>query len=322
MGNASYAIGPALVIGIAGLSGPAWEHWPIYVAALATQFTLDNVTVGVREWLALGIPVRAQLGERVWVHLVDALLAPIGLMAAFAEDAWPYSSLLCLPLVGLFSIFARERTERFRYVVELNQTYRGTALLLGDVVEADDAYTGSHSRGVVSLSHQVAEEMALDDRRCRNVEFAALLHDVGKITIPKEIVNKAGPLDDAEWELMKTHTVEGERMLARVGGELEDVGRIVRSCHERWDGKGYPDRLAGTDIPIEARIVSACDAFNAMTTTRSYRKAMTIECALREVRSCAGTQFDPDVARTLANVVERELPEERMAPIQRSPVAA
>jgi HD-GYP domain-containing protein (c-di-GMP phosphodiesterase class II) len=101
---------------------------------------------------------------------------------------------------------------------------------------------------------------------------------------------------------MYRHTIEGEEMLNRVGGVLSEVGRIVRSSHEHYDGSGYPDGLAGEEIPIEARIVTCCDAFSAMTTTRSYRNAMSLEAALAEVRDCAGTQFDPQVAEALAVV--------------------
>ena len=304
LGDAWHAIGPALVLSLAATGEPAWSDWPIYAAALASQFALDFATMTAREWLALGIAPAAQLRERAWLYLVDAMLAPLGLLAAFAGS---YSFLLCLPLVALLGIFAHERTERLRHTAELSNTYRGTAHLLGDVVEADDAYTGTHSRSVVSLSLKVARVMGINGAALRNVEFAALLHDVGKISIPKEVVNKPGPLDDGEWELMRTHTVEGERMLERVGGVLGEVGQIVRSCHERWDGKGYPDGLAGDEIPLEARIVCACDAFNAMTTTRSYRKGMSIAYALDEVRACAGSHFDPAVAAALVGVVEEDL---------------
>ena len=121
--------------------------------------------------------------------------------------------------------------------------------------------------------------------------------------MPKEIINKAGPLDDDEWKIMHRHTIEGEEMLNRVGGVLAEVGAIVRSSHEHYDGSGYPDGLAGDEIPIEARIVTCCDAFSAMTTTRSYRKAMPPAGALEELRACAGTQFDPDVAAALVELV-------------------
>ena len=199
-------------------------------------------------------------------------------------------------------MLSRERETRIDQALELSHAYQGTAMLLGDVVEADDAYTGSHSRGVVELSLAVADRLGLDSRRRRNIEFAALLHDVGKIAVPKEIINKPGPLDDEEWKIMHRHTIEGEAMLNRVGGVLAEVGRIVRSSHEHFDGSGYPDGLAGEEIPIEARIVTCCDAFSAMTTTRSYRKAMSEE-ALAELRGCAGTQFDPRVVDALVAVI-------------------
>ena len=148
------------------------------------------------------------------------------------------------PIFGVLAVFAGERRTRLRQLTELNGTYRGTALVLADVVDADDAYTGMHTRDVVALSLAVADLLELDDHRRRNVEFGALLHDVGKVAIPNEILNKPGPLDDAEWEIMRTHTVAGQRMLDRVGGFMREVGAIVRGSHERWDGGGYPDGLA------------------------------------------------------------------------------
>ena len=172
-------------------------------------------------------------------------------------------------------------------------------MLLGDVVEADDAYTGSHSRDVVTLVLDVAGKLGLDAREQRDAEFAALLHDIGKIKIPAEIINKPGKLTDEEWAIIKTHTVEGERLLSQIGGILGNVGRIVRSCHEDWDGTGYPDGLAAENIPLVARIVRACDAFSAMTTDRPYREARPVEEAIAELQRCSGTDFDPAVVEAL-----------------------
>jgi putative nucleotidyltransferase with HDIG domain len=200
-------------------------------------------------------------------------------------------------------VFAREREARLQGLFELNQAYHGTALLLGDVVEADDSYTGTHSRGVVSLAMDVGAALGLDAAQRRNLEFAALLHDVGKVAIPKAIINKPGKLDPAEWTVIKTHTLEGQRMLDRVGGFMRSVGLIVRSHHEQWDGGGYPDGLAGEAIPLEARIIACCDAWSAMTTTRSYREAMPVTAAAAEIRRCTGTQFDPRVADALLAIV-------------------
>jgi HD-GYP domain-containing protein (c-di-GMP phosphodiesterase class II) len=158
----------------------------------------------------------------------------------------------------------------------------------------------------VQLSIAVADRLRLDERQKRNVEFGALLHDIGKIAIPKEILNKPGKLSPDEWVVMETHTIEGQRMLDQVGGVLGEVGQIVRSSHERWDGKGYPDGLVGEAIPLEASIVSVCDAFNAMTTDRPYRRALSAETAMDELRSNSGSQFCPRVVAALIELIEQD----------------
>ena len=302
-GDCWHAVGPALVLIAAGAQTFAWDDWPIYLLALFAQFAFDFGATEIRSKLVDGTPVREQLRLQIPVYALDGALAPIGLLTAYAAISIdPAICLLTVPLAPVLAYLSRERRARIDQALELSSAYKGTALLLGDVVEADDAYTGSHSRGVVELSLGVAERLGLDARQCRNVEFAALLHDVGKIAVPKEIINKPGPLDDDEWAIMHRHTIEGEEMLNRVGGVLSEVGRIVRASHEDYDGTGYPDGLAGEEIPIEARIVTCCDAFSAMTTTRSYRQAMPVEKALEEVRRCSGTQFDPQVAAALEAV--------------------
>ena len=305
LGNSWHAVGPALVFSLAGEPAIALGNWPIFLGALATQFALDLASSTARERLAVGVSPRLLLRPMGWVFAVDALLAPVGLLAAYASARSAVVFLLILPLIGLLTIFARERQVRIDHALELSSAYRGTAFLLGDVVEADDAYTGSHSRDVVELVLAVADEVGLSARERRNAEFAALLHDVGKIRIPGEIINKAGPLTPGEREIVNTHTIEGQVLLERVGGLLGEVGAIVRSCHEHVDGSGYPDGLAGEEIPLIARIVGCCDAFNAMTTDRSYRKGMPVADALEELRRHAGTQFDSRVVATLVSISER-----------------
>jgi putative nucleotidyltransferase with HDIG domain len=306
-GDSWYAVGPALVLIAAGAGTPSLADWPIYLAALGAQFLCDLVWSTIRDWLWLGIPPRMQPRLFVWSFGVDALLTPIGLMAALAAHDAPAAALLTLPLAGLFALFARERQARIDHMLELSRAYRGTTLLLGDVLEADDEYTGLHSHDVVSLALAVADEMGLDSRMRRNIEFGALLHDVGKIAVPSEIINKDGPLTDEEWVVIKTHTVEGQRMLDRVGGVLSEVGAIVRSSHERWDGGGYPDGIAGERIPLESSIVSCCDAFDAMTSDRPYRPGRPPEEALEELLKNSGTQFRPDVIEAMTRVVEEDL---------------
>jgi HD-GYP domain-containing protein (c-di-GMP phosphodiesterase class II) len=164
----------------------------------------------------------------------------------------------------------------------------------------------------VALALAVGERLELDAAQLRNLEFGALLHDVGKIAIPNEIINKPGKLDAREWTIIRTHTIEGQRLLDRVGGFMREVGLIVRSHHERWDGGGYPDGLAGDQIPLEARIIACCDSWNAMRTDRAYRKALPHETALGELLSGSGTQFDPTVVEAVLETVALPAP----APIE------
>jgi HD-GYP domain-containing protein (c-di-GMP phosphodiesterase class II) len=303
LGSAWYSLGPALVLAAAGDRSPALEHWPLYAGALGAQFALDLAVTALWARVAYGVPPRSHARESVLAFSVDAALAPIGLAFALLADQNVAVVLFVLPLVLLLGYFARERQGRIDHAIELSHAYRGTALLLGDVIEADDEYTGNHSRDVVELVVAVCDRLDLPEGDRRDAEFTALLHDVGKVKIPAEIINKPGPLDDEERALMKLHTIEGERMLEQVGGLLGRVGKLVRSCHEHYDGSGYPDGIAGEDIPLVARIVCCCDAFNAMTTDRSYRKALPLDHAVAELRRCSGTQFDPAVVEALVAVV-------------------
>ncbi len=305
VGNSWFAVGPALVLTLSGATTPSLEHWPIYALALLAQFLGDAVTGAAREWLVLGVPPRLQLQMTGLVFLVDLLLTPIGVLAALVALDAPLAFLLVLPLAALLGIFAHERATRIDQAIELSAAYRGTALLLGEVIAEDDEYTGEHSYGVIALALEIAEEMGLDEDERRLVEFGALLHDVGKIAVPKEIINKPGPLDEDEWSVMRTHTTVGQEMLDKIGGKMSDIGEIVRASHERWDGQGYPDGAAGDDVPLAARIVSVADAFSALTTTRPYRRAHTAEYAVKELRSCAGTQFDPEIVDALVAVLGR-----------------
>jgi HD-GYP domain-containing protein (c-di-GMP phosphodiesterase class II) len=297
-----FAIGPALVLVLAGSPSAEAVSVAVLVAALGAQLVGDALASFVRERLHDGAPLREQLAESAGIYLVDALLSPLGFAIALAATAEPVAVALSWPVFLLLAIFARERRARLSSVLELSEAYRGTARVLGEVVEHDDAYTGLHVRGVAELAVGVAADMGLDPSRRRLVEFGSLLHDVGKIAIPNEIINKPGPLDELEWEVIKTHTLEGQRMLERIGGLMTSVGRIVRWSHERYDGLGYPDGLAGERIPIEARIVFCCDAFHAMTTDRVYRSALSHGEAIDELHANASTQFDP---RVVAALLER-----------------
>jgi putative nucleotidyltransferase with HDIG domain len=303
--NAWFAIGPVLVIGLLAPERPSMDAIWVYAVAIAAQFLSSAVVWGVLGYALRGDSPIETLRVVVWDERINAFLSPIAFMVGAIAAEHPLTVLAVAPLLWLLQVFSRERSERYAAALELHQTYRGTVMVLSDVVEADDNYTADHCRSVVELAIATADELELPASERQELETAALLHDVGKIAIPKEILNKPARLTMEEFELMKSHTIEGQALLDRVGGRLARVGEIVRSCHERWDGHGYPDGLRGEEIPLAARIVFCCDAYSAMTTDRPYRGAMPTHKAVAELRANAGTQFEPRIVDAVCRVVTR-----------------
>jgi diguanylate cyclase (GGDEF)-like protein len=167
-----------------------------------------------------------------------------------------------------------------------------------------DRYTGEHSAVVVDMARTVAAGLGLDEVEVERVGHAALLHDIGKVGMPDRVLHKPGPLAGDEWVVMREHPVIGERILRAIPG-MGCVARIVRHEHERFDGKGYPDGLAGEEIPLGSRIILACDAYHAMTSDRPYRAGMPHDHAIAELVRCAGTQFDPRIVAALVGHLGR-----------------
>jgi HD-GYP domain-containing protein (c-di-GMP phosphodiesterase class II) len=183
--------------------------------------------------------LRPLLRTAVWIYLVDLLLFPIGLAVAIAADGRLAPVAVTAPLCVLLALFAGERRHRLD-ALELSRAYRGTALLLGDVVESDDQYTGRHSRAVVDLALAVGARLGLDEPGARRLEFGALLHDIGKIAVPKAILHKPGPLDPDEWVAMRRHTIDGQRMLEGVGGSWRRQGRWCAALMSGGTAAGTP----------------------------------------------------------------------------------
>ncbi|MFN8113544.1 MAG: diguanylate cyclase [Solirubrobacterales bacterium] len=192
---------------------------------------------------------------------------------------------------------------RTKLYAELEGTFMRTLAVLSDALEAKDSYTAAHAREVADLAVEVGEMLGMEPDELRTLSYGALLHDIGKIGVRSEILHKPAALTAAEYEEMKEHTVVGARMLERIP-YFNDVHPLVRCSHERWDGDGYPDGLAGEAIPLGARVIAACDAFHAMTSDRPYREAMTPQRAVSELERCSGTQFDPAVIDVLVRVLD------------------
>jgi diguanylate cyclase (GGDEF)-like protein len=186
----------------------------------------------------------------------------------------------------------------------LEKTFIETVEALANALEANDEYTSSHARWITDLSLKVGEGLGLDGRSLKRLELGALFHDIGKIGIPEAILSKPGPLTEDERKIVEKHPELGERIIAPID-RLEEVRPIVRHCHERYDGTGYPDRRAGDDIPIESRIILVCDAYHAMTTDRPYRRRLPQEEAVRRLEEGAGTQFDPRVVEVCKLVLSK-----------------
>ena len=236
----------------------------------------------------LAVPIRGT--EAPWgvINLEDTELN------AFDEDDARLLESISAQLAGtLNSIGLYERLDR---------AYLGTAEALSAALDAKDTSTAAHSESIVEHAIAVGSRLGMGDEELRMLRYAAAFHDIGKLAIPRSILNKPGPLDDDEWAEMKQHTVYGDRILRPIEF-LDPIRPIVRHAHERWDGEGYPDGLAGEDIPLGSRIVFACDAYDAMTTTRTYKDAMAVGDARAELRAQAGRQFDPRVVEVLLEVL-------------------
>ena len=189
---------------------------------------------------------------------------------------------------------------------ERERTYDATLQSLANALDVRDSETGGHSDRVLQYMELVIEQVGVDPASTSMLRRGALLHDIGKIGVPDNILRKPAALSDAEWVIMRRHPEYGARIVAGIPF-LEDVSQIVRHHHERWDGAGYPDRLAGEDIPVGARIFAVADSFDAMTSDRPYRRAMSIEAACAEIARCRGTQFDPVVADAFVRIPQQRL---------------
>ena len=216
--------------------------------------------------------------------------------------------LLVLLLAGYqYFIYARKAddyNESERRRIQQNSSFEQIANAMAGAIDAKDGYTKGHSRRVAEYSMKIAKELGKSDDKCEQVYFAALLHDVGMIVVPPEILTKNGRLTDEEFECIKEHPVAGGDILSDVQSTWLSTG--AKYHHERYDGKGYPEGLKGTDIPEVARIIAVADAYDAMTSDRSYRKALPQQAVREELVRGTGTQFDPGFAKIMIHLIDQD----------------
>jgi len=272
---------------------PARRFIPVVFGGIGmltvSLFATGGIAALVTTVLAAGLPLVVQGWDGLYLRSLVVLAA---------------SMVICAYIPALGRKALREENQLAeRRRMQLEESYLSTIEALAAALDAKDRHTEAHSRETAALARAVGRRLGLDAEMLRFLEYSALLHDIGKIGIPGYILNKPGPLDDEEAAIMREHPVIGERIVASVPF-LVRIRPIVRAEHERWDGGGYPDGLRGEQIPIEARIIHACDAFQAMASDRPYRRARPCDWILNEIREQAGRQFDPLVAGALLHVIE------------------
>lgn len=199
-------------------------------------------------------------------------------------------------------------------LTDLRDLFYKTISSISSALDSKDPYTHGHSLRVTLYSLILANELKLDDKQLEEIETAGLLHDIGKIAIPQRILCKPGRLTQEEFNVMKAHPENSEKLISSIKG-LQGISSWLKTHHERWDGNGYPDGLAGEEIPLTARVIALADTYDAMTSTRAYRKALEHPVAIEEVRRCSGTQFDPQLAEIFVRLSDligaaKENPEE------------
>lgn len=211
------------------------------------------------------------------------------------------------------SIFIAKTEVEFLYVTSQPQFhfYSNSLQSMMDLavsVEKKDGYTADHCERIKELSMMVGKEIGLSSDELYIVNLAGFLHDIGKVKVPDEILNKPSKLTDEEYEIMKKHTTWGRELLAETGvGYLINVGEVIEQHHERFDGKGYPNKLKGPEIRLESQIITIVDAFDAMTTDRVYRKGMSIDAAFEELERNKGTMFNPEIVNAFFSIEKQKL---------------
>jgi len=253
-----------------------------------------SIIVGLSEGLS---PWRVWQRTYVWTLVHLAGFVPLGalIVVVYRVVGIPGVILFLLPL-----LLARYT---FKMYTDMREVHIETVRALTSAIDASDPFTRGHSDRVLEYATAIARRLGLPERTVETIQYASLLHDIGKIAIQHDVLLKPGALDEEEWEKMKSHPQTGAKIVADLRF-LRGAHQVVLHHHERYDGSGYPDGLSGEQIPLEARIVNVADSFDAMLSNRPYRHALSLAMAVTELRRGSGTQFDPEVARIFIELIE------------------
>jgi len=271
---------------------------------VAVSYVFTNVTIVS---IALGILFKKSPFS-IWAVNIRSLipnflaLAPLGILMAMI-----YTNYGVIGLILLFVPLLLAR-HSFQLYMDMRKSYLNTVEALVQALEAKDPYTSGHSSRVAQWSVKLGEVLGLPEDRLEYIKYAGVLHDIGKIGVSENILNKKGQLEDSEWDIIRNHPIIGQNIIQGIDF-LFDVGSVVRYHHERYDGTGYPERIAGEAIPLESRIIAVADTYDAMTSSRSYRKEIPPEEALVELRRVAGSQLDPQIVQAFCQIVQDENPQ-------------
>ncbi|PWV50105.1 MULTISPECIES: HD-GYP domain-containing protein [Nocardiopsis] len=274
-----------------------------YVAAVLTHTLLNSVLIGVLMW-CLGVTRPAGAGPLRWRPLAALEVASVGyqMLGLAIAAIWGAVGIIA-PLLVLLPLFIARWV--FGQQTAEARAHEATLATLCQAVETKDYYTRGHCMRVAQGSAMIAAELGMPAERVQKIRYAGMLHDIGKLGVPTKVLQKNGKLTDDEYAAIKLHPTRGYEIVREISF-LDEALAGIRHHHERLDGRGYPMGLVGMEIPESARIISVADVFDCLTSTRSYRKAWSVEDAIVELRRCAGSQFDPRMVEALVRAVTRE----------------
>lgn len=245
--------------------------------------------------IAILIPTLISIGELLYIYLSDKVDI-LALVFIFSIPMYYFTSLIVA--------YAKFQTITLRRLInEINQSYEDMESALIKALEAKDLYTQGHSERVCRLVSQIISKMVLEEDEKKEILRAAKLHDIGKIGIKDEILNKPGRLTEEEFAQIMDHPIIGYEIIKKIKN-MENIAKIIRHHHERYDGNGYPDGLKGEEIPLGSRIIAVADSFDAMISKRSYRDAFTVAQAVKEIKQNSGKQFDPQVVSSFMYAIQ------------------